>query len=312
MRNAICAVITALLMSATTCASNAAETTKLWSSPDGRYAAVFPGTPQEMDITMQGGGGKGYVLTQATTEGPVQYLVSVVTLPGLPDRIITSDVRKILEMSAGTLVDTLGGDRVGLKLNWATFPGMGPKLAQEFTYFLKGVLIRSRGFAVMDGTRHVRVAVSLPNSNSTSRRADVDAFLQSFVVITPTAEHDPVLAHVRRITSAAGLQEFKCPDQLVSEMREGLERSGGALLGVGCYFSESTMDRVKARVEAAQIAEAPKELRGPWKSSGNGGFRRVEKVASGGVGWWVSPPESFPPAQRPVKARTVVVTQAMK
>lgn len=72
------------------------------------------------------------------------------------------------------------------------------------------------------------------------------------------------------------------------------------------------MDRVKARVEAAQIAEAPKELRGPWKSSGNGGFRRVEKVASGGVGWWVSPPESFPPAQRPVKARTVVVTQAMK
>lgn len=312
MRNAICAVITAVLMSATMCASNAAETTKLWLSPDGRYAAVFPGTPQEVDITMQGGGGKGYALTQATTEGPVQYLVSVVRTPGLPDRIITSDVRKILEMSAGTLVDTLGGDRMGLKLNWSTFPGMGPKLAQEFTYSLKGVLIRSQGFAVMDGTRHVRVAVSLPSSNSTSRRADIDAFLQSFMVITSTTERDPVLAHIRRVTSAAGLQEFKCPDQLVNEMREGLERSGGALLGAGCYFSENTMDHVKARVEAAQIAEDPKEHRGPWKSSGSGGFRRVEKIASGGVGWWVSPPESFPPAQRPAKARTVVVTQAMK
>jgi hypothetical protein len=170
--------------------SNAAAAGILWVSPDGRYSAVFPGTPVEVNLSASESTRKAYLFPKTTKAGLVRYTVVVFGNLGLPKQMGNDDAKKFLEMAAESLLREVGGDRASLKLKWSVFPGVGPKLLDEFTHYREGVLIRSRGFSFLDEGRIIRVAVSLPDSISLSQQTDTDAFLQSFRVIKSGTERN--------------------------------------------------------------------------------------------------------------------------
>ncbi len=275
---------------------------RLWSSPDGRWAAAFPGKPERVDLQAGGAAGDGYRLIAMTPDGPVLYFVTLMGVDAMSERPLAVQVRDILTMSTDAYVRSAGGNPATLKTKWSTFGKGLPRLEHQFSSDREGVAFETVGFFTMVGVEIVRVNVSYPSILESVHRPSAMAFLQSFVMAgRPELS---VAEYARRVAGGAGGVEGACDARLEPQMRAGVEEQGGTHLGVLCfalsasvYDSMRSLDRSRAAMQRSGKAQA-------WVDGVTGGKRQVELYLGDGIGWWLAPAQ--------VAGRAELVVQLMR
>jgi len=314
MRTMVCTVMALFFASVSALPVKAARTvnTTSWVSSDGRYAAAFPGSPQEMDVQNQLAGGKGYIYQKKTSEGGVQFAVAIVTLESLHERIRSDDKRDILEQSVQVQARTLGSSEKDLEIEWGTFPGAGPQCFYAFSYMLDGHKLNSLGYSIMDNNRQINVWITFTEGIDYTKDKDVEIFFASFTKIIKKEEYVDAINYVRDTTTVLPVKKSACPDDLRKSMSKTAKENGHLLVDLSCYHSSSEINSIMKELDARQGTPSDVAKHRQWKDLPGDGMRRMDLVGETGVLWMIWPPKGLFWNGLPQDTQSVLVVQTIR
>lgn len=154
---------------------------KPWVSEVEKFGALFPSTPETINLSNTETTAKRYYALKQYSEGSAQF--SITTSP-LKNRVTDYETqRKLLNLIMSSQLSSAGAIKETVKTKSSNFGDGRPQLFYEFNFFEQKYPLSSKGFYVIDGARIINISVMYSAILPKAEENEITGFLGTFTLL---------------------------------------------------------------------------------------------------------------------------------